>query len=232
MTFQEMMDFVRLQADADTNDAPNSNLTVYARMAYNDILSRRNAWPHLSVRYTLTTVIGQKDYAFSSLTGGSDMDRVTGVVNTNNLGTRVIYITDTDADLVFTPTSPQANQALAYTIIGANNTIRLYPTPSSVVTYTVVGFRAEASWPGAVGSIPDLPRVFDEAICWFMLSKYYAAQEDTVQASFYASEYERLVDTHVKSESSKRNLPRPLTVGGNNRRYSQTFMDRVRGSVE
>ena len=40
MTFDEMCAFVRTHADADSIDAPTSSLTVYARMAYNDILAR------------------------------------------------------------------------------------------------------------------------------------------------------------------------------------------------
>jgi len=227
----DMFAFVRLQADADTTDAPDTNLTVYARMAYNDILSRRAAWPHLSVEYTLNTSIGVQDYAFSAI-GSNDLDRITSVTSTSNLGTRVVYVTPTDAVLYFgSPAAPQSIQATCYTIVG-NSTLRLYPKPSSVQTYQIQGFRTAASWPAAAGSSPDLPRSFDEAICWFMLSKYYLSQEDQALSSQYMAEYDALVEKHVRNETLKRYDPRPNVMGGNNRNFTPTFMDRVRGSLE
>jgi len=227
----DMYAFVRAQADADATDAPDTNLAVYARMAYNDILSRRAAWPHLSVEYTLATVIAQQDYPFSGI-GSGDLDRITTVTSTSNLGTRVVFVTPTDATLYFgSPAAPQSIQATCYTIVG-NSTLRLYPKPASVQNYLIQGFRTAVSWPAAAGSSPDLPRAFDEAICWFMLSRYYLSQEDQAMASFYAGEYERLVQTHVKNETSKRYSPRPSVMGGNNRQFTPTFMDRVRGSLE
>lgn len=231
MIQSDMFAFVRTQADADTVDAPDVNLTVYARMAYNDILSRRAAWPHLSVEYSLSTVVGQQDYAFTSISTG-DLDRITDVTSTSNLGTRVVYVTPTDATLYFgSPAAPQSIQATAYTIV-KNSTLRFFPKPASVQTYTVVGFKNAATWPAAAGSSPDLPRAFDEAICWFMLSRYYLSQEDQQLATQYMNEYERFVETFLRNETSKRYDPRPTVMGGNNRNFTPSFMDRVRGSLE
>lgn len=230
MTFDELKTFVRLQADADTTDAPDGNLLVYARMAYNDILSRRNSWPHLEVRYSLTVTPGTADYLFTTLST-TDMERVTSITAATNLGWRVQYITLTDAMLYYSPTSPAGNQALHYTVVGGNK-IKFFPTPSAAQAYFVDGFRTEAAWPTTAGSLADLPRVFDEAIAWYMLAKYYTSQEDQAIAAFYMNEYEMLVNRWVRSETSKENAPRPSLMGGNNRRGRPAFLDRVRGSLE
>ena len=58
-TFQDMLDFVRAQADADEDDAPTAVLTVNARIAYNDILSRQASWDHLEAHYTFDSVADQ-----------------------------------------------------------------------------------------------------------------------------------------------------------------------------
>jgi hypothetical protein len=104
MTFQEIMDFVRLHADADITDAPTSNLTVYARAAYNDILSRVNAWPHLEIKYTFNTVIGTQTYALGSM-NPTDIDFVSSVQN-QTTGDRLFPILQADADACCGPFRP------------------------------------------------------------------------------------------------------------------------------
>lgn len=231
MTFDEMVTFVRAHADADSTDAPSSSLTVYARMAYNDILARRQGWPHLAVNYTLTTINNQATYTF---TGGSfsvpDLDIVTGVIDQSSLNRRLVAITQQDADLFYGGTAaPKSTNAAHYTLSG--NSLTLYPTPSSAKAYLVRGFREPSSWPVSGGDSPDAPRVFDEAICWFMLSQYFLSQEDTQLASMYMNEYQEQVDRWAKSESNKSNLARPNVMGGQ-QRATRGFEERVRGMLE
>lgn len=220
--------FVRTHADADTTDAPTSSLTVYGRMAYNDILARRSGWPHLEVAYTVTTVTNQSLYPFASF-NVSDMDTVTGVVDQATIGRRLVAITPTDADLLYNgPASVGNSNAFHYSVRGSN--LILFPQPTSVRTYLVRGFRTASPWPTTSGSIPDLPRVFDEAICWFMLSQYYLSQEDSQLASVYMNEYQQQVDRWVRSETMKAQSPRPNIMGG--AQGSVGFMRRVRGMLE
>lgn len=228
MTFDEMVAFVRTHADADTTDAPTSSLTVYARMAYNDILARRNGWPHLDVAYTLTTQVGVDEYTFASLSV-PDMDYVTGVIDNTQIGRRLVAITRSDADLMYAGVATGSSNATYYTLRG--DRIVLFPKPTSIKTYLVRGFRTPAPWPGAGGSVPDLSRSFDEAICWFMLSQYYLSQEDTELASMYLNEYQQQVERWVASETMRSQAPKPNIMGGANV-GSNAFMRRVRGSLE
>lgn len=230
MTLQEMRTFVRNHADADIVDAPDQTLDVYARIGYNDILARRNVWPHLTVSYTLTTVAGQDSYLFTGLST-NDLELVGSVVDTTNLGRRLIYMTESDADIAFgAPTNMTTEVATAYTV--SNESIILYPTPStSGKVYTVRGFRKAALWPGAAGSVPDLPASLHESIAWFMLSNYFLAQEDVQLAGLYLQEYNGMVERFLRAETTKEFSGRPLVMGGQN--YQAVGFTRyVRGMLE
>jgi len=229
MTLGDLRTFVRNHADADISDAPDSSLDVYARIAYNDIHARMN-FPQLQVVYTLTTVAGQAEYDFVGFST-SDLDKVTAVVDTQNLGRRLIYMTESDADLSFgAPVGMTSEVATAYTV--RDGTLILYPKPStSGKTYTVRGIRKPASWPAGVGDMPDLPDALHEAIAWYMLSSYFLSQEDTQLAGVYLGEFEKMVDRFVKNESIRDIGARPHVMGGQN--YKQPSFSRyVRGMLE
>jgi hypothetical protein len=229
MTLVQMQDFVRTHADADVEDMPNSSLEVYGRIAYNDILARRNGWPHLAVTYTLTTNAGQERYALTDLST-SGMDIVTSVVDRTTLGRRLIYMTQGDADIAFgSPVSSTSDLATAFTIVG--DYIYLYPTPSSSRTYQVRGFRSATAWPAGSGSTPDLPASLHEAIAWYMLSSYFLAQEDAQLAGIYMQEYESMVERHLKNETMREYGGRAMVIGGQNYRQP-SFRRWVRGSLE
>lgn len=229
MTLTQMQDFVRTHADADSEDAPNSSLEVYGRIAYNDILSRRNGWPHLAVTYTLTTVADQAEYDLSAFSD-TDMDVVTSIVDQVTLGRRLMYMSQADTDIAFGgPVSSTSDLAIAYTLRGSQ--VILYPTPSAAKTYRIRGFRTAATWPNGAGSTPDLPAALHEAIAWYMLSSYFLAQEDTQLAGVYMQEYETMVDRHLKNETTREYSSRVMVMGGQNiNRPSLTRW--VRGSLE
>lgn len=229
MTITEMRDFVRTHADATTTDAPDSSLDVYARIAYNDIHTRTN-FPMLQSKYTFTTVANQQDYLFTSIAPG-DLDKVTSIIDTTNLGRRLIFMARSDADLAFgAPIGATSQIATAFTV--ENGVISLFPKPSvSGVSYTVRGLRAPTAWPGAAGSSPDLPAVLHEAIAWFMLSSYYMSQEDVNLAGVYLQEYEQMVNKFVRSESFRDFGQRNGIMGGQNY-FLPTFGRWVRGMVE
>lgn len=230
MTLQDMRTFVRTHADADIVDAPDATLDIYGRIAYNDILARRSTWPHLSVSYTLTTVAGQGRYKLSALST-NNMELVASIVDTTNLGRRLIYMTESDADLAFgTKVSSSTQTATAYTV--SDDEILLYPVPStSGKLYTVRGFKRADVWPNGAGSIPDLPESLHEAISWFMLSNYFLAQEDVQLAGLYLQEYNQMVERFLRAETTKEFSGRPLVMGGQN--YMPIGFTRyVRGMLE
>jgi len=229
MSLQDMRVFVRQHADADAVDAPDSTLDVYARIAYNDILSR-TSWPHLSVEYTVNTVAGQSVYPFNGFSQ-TNMDEITAVVDRTILGRRLVYMSQSDADIAFgQPVGAQSEVANAFTVI--NDSLVLYPTPSTTgKQYAVRGRRQPATWPGGGSTIPDLPDQLHEAIAWYMLSSYFMSLEDPQMAGVYMNEYEGMVRRHTRNYAIREYKARPLVIGGQN--YPQPDFTRwVRGQLE
>lgn len=229
MTFNDMVSFVRTQGDADSADAPDAMLQVHGRIAYNDILSRKSAWDHLEVKYTLLTVAGQQEYPLSSLSGGTNMSRVYSITSADALRIRLSFITRSDADIVFGLRDNEVTTPTAYTIY--NDTIVLYPTPSGAVTLNVHGFREADAWPNGAGSIPDLPDEFHEAISWYMLSGFYMSQEDPQMAGMYLNEYQQMVSRTLAGKANLHQSPRPRIMGGQSNR-PRSFVDRIAGMLE
>jgi hypothetical protein len=229
MTFDEIMTFVRAQADADTVDAPTSLLQVHCRVAYNDILSRKNAWDHLEVSYTQTMTPGVDTYLLSGFTGGADMDRIYSVRYLNGgLSHSLTYMTRDDAEIMFGLIA-QTGLPTAYTIY--NGKLQVFPAPADAYVMTIRGFRSAADWPNGVGSIPDLPADFHDAIAWYALSGYYTSQEDLQMAGMYMNEYQQQVDRLLSGIAGKNQKPRPMIMGGQSA-VPRPFLDRVKGMLE
>lgn len=226
-TLGDLLTFVRSQADADVTDAPDAVLTVHARIAYNDILSRRSAWEHLAVSYQFNTVGGTQDYA---LTGIGDLDFVSSVTyNQGGVIHRLTYVTMQDAELAY-GSDQYTGVPYCYTVV--NGTLSLFPKPDGVYTCRVRGYRNPTVWPNGVGSSPDLPDELHDAIGWYMLSGYYMSQEDTVMAGVYLQEFQAMVDKFLSGLIGKNSQPRPKIFGGGYMGGSYRFMDRVKGMVE
>jgi hypothetical protein len=229
MTFDDIMTFVRAQADADVTDAPDSLLTVHCRVAYNDILSRKNAWDHLEVSYTQTMTAGVDTYPFTGFTGGADMDRIYSVRYLNGgLSHRLTYMTREDAEIMFGLVA-QTGLPTAYTVW--NGQLQVFPAPSDAYVLTIRGFRDPAAWPTSVGSVPDLPVEFHDAIAWYVLSGYYTSQEDLQMAGLYMNEYQQQIDRMLAGVASKNQMPRPMIMGGQSA-VPRPFLDRVKGMLE
>ncbi len=232
MTLSEMFSFVRTHVDADATDAPDSTLTVYARIAYNDILSRRGSWPHLEATYTFDTVANESDYPFANFLPSGDLEVVSAVIDRSQLSRRLVWMSQGDADLAFGSSSTLASKQAYGWCVKGNNTLVLFPTPNdSGKPYTVRGYRAPAVWPGPAGSIPDLPGTLHEMIAIFMIAQYYLAQEDAPLAQFYLGEYDRMAENFVKGEVTMNNKARPMIMGGQ-QFHGSTFMRRARGAAE
>lgn len=215
MNLSEMMTFVRTHADTDTTDAPDSTLTVYARAAYNDIKRRVSQWIDNSTSATLSTTTGTAGYALSGLTIASGtMEYVTGIMGPTE---KLDYVTwneyleyEDGADVDYS-----TREALYYTV--RNNTIYLWPTPSSsAIQYTVYGYRTFTDWPSGSDE-PDLPREFDEVICWYMLSRYYMGQEDLELSQVYLRDYEEGVNKFIRY-AMRQDAHSPKILGGSRRK--------------
>lgn len=227
MNLSEMMEFVRAQADTDPTDAPNSTLEVYARAAYRDIQARVFPWPDKKVTYTLHTVAGTEGYDLAALTGGADLEFVVSVSSSTDV---MMYVTPEQFRNLSTEASGQGSPSV-YTVDFGE--IRFWPTPNGVATFNVSGYRSFVEWPSGSDS-PDLPRGFDEPICWYMLARFYKAQEDLELASDYLRDYEVGVNQQIaKAMRNSSVTAGPMIFGGDPRLHrGMSYADWVRRSVE
>lgn len=220
-----MATFVRAQADTDTDDAPDSTLEVYARAAYNSIKAMVWPWPLNETSGTFPTAAGTAGYLLNALVGAPDMQYVTSVSRSDE----VLDYVSPEVFRNLTAEQGSTGTPRVYTV--DQSQIKLWPTPSGVATYTVTGYREFADWPSGSDE-PDLPRGFDEAICWYMLSRYYQAQEDLELAQMYMRDFDASVSVQIAAALRGSSLTAgPMIFGGG---YERTldYADWVKRGTE
>jgi len=222
-----MATFVRLQADTDVADAPDATLTVYARAAYRDIQARVFPWPDKKQTYTFNTVVGQSAYPMSLFSGGADLEFVVSVVSSDDM---LLYVSP-DRFLQLSLEASSDGTPSVYTVEAAE--IRLWPTPNTVSAISVVGFRRFVDWPSGSNE-PDLPRGFDEPICWYMLSRFYQAQEDLELSGRYMRDFNEGVNQQIEKALRTSVLSAgPMIFGGDpSLSLPMSYSDWVKRSVE
>lgn len=225
MNLQEMAVFVRLQADTDEVDASDPVLEVYARAAYRDIIARVFPWPDKKVSYTFNTVASQADYPMSGFSG-ADLEYLVSVASDD-----VLMWVSPDQFRELSLGAVSVGTPSVYTVESGD--VRLWPTPSGVATFTVTGYRGFAVWP-AGSDEPDLPRAFDEAICWYMLARFYQAQEDLELSQMYMRDFEAAVNQQIaRSMRTSSVTAGPMIFGGDPRLpFKGSYADWVKRSVE
>lgn len=246
MTLQELRNFVRVHADTDITDAPDSSLDLYARMAQYDIAQRINfqfTVERRSTASTLTTTANEAVYTNLNdvtagwvyvadyLTQGTDAWEVLGVTYTGAAVNDypLVYVTVEDGERMFASTTT-AEKAIAYSVMNGN--VILYPTPStSSVTYDVMAKPTSPVVTTAAGDLPDLPEALHPAIAWYMLAQYYLAQEDAQLSGVYLQEYEMMVERY-KRYNAARDFSKRVNVMGGQNVAPMSFMRLVRGSLE
>ena len=225
-----MITFVRTHADADTEDAPTSSLTVYARAAFNDIKHRTYQWLDNTTTDSLSTMAGVASYALSD-TGSFINGNIEYVSGINGPNGPLKFITIEHYYELLDGETETADSADYFAIRGPN--LYLYPAPSGSQNYTVFGYRQFVDWPASgAGTEPDLPRVFDEAICWYMLSMYYRAQEDLELASVYTSDYNRSVDQQIAAMMRNDSVTKYLGPAHGGRHKHTTYNNWMKRNTE
>lgn len=227
MNLSEMSEFVRAQADTDVTDAPDSNLEVYARAAYRDIQARVFPWPDKRTTYEFTSAVGQFGYGVAALTGGTNMDLIISVYSNDDV---LMYVSP-ERFLQMRTDSSSNGKPIVYTVTAGQ--IRLWPTPNAVATYSVEGYRSFNTWPSG-STQPDLPRSFDEPICWYMLARFYQAQEDLELYQQYMRDYDVAVNQQIEDALRGSSMTAgPMIFGGDPRlSIEMSYDDWVKRGVE
>jgi hypothetical protein len=225
VNYSEMASFVRSQADTDSTDAPDATLQVYARAAYVDIQNRVFPWPDKKVSATFATVVNQAAYPLTGLTPGT-IEYVVSVATSDD---PLIYVSD-EQRIELQTGSQNSGSPTCYTV--NQDGIVLWPKPSAVETITVTGYRQFTTW--ALGATePDLARAFDEPICWYMLARFYQAQEDLELSARYMQDFEVGVNRQIESALRGSSVTAgPMIFGGDMRLGRMSYSDWVKKGVE
>lgn len=221
-----MSDFVRAQADTDTDDAPDSTLEVYARAAYRDIQAKVWPWPQNRKTGTLATGVGTAAYNLSSITGATDMEYVVDVYRS---GVEMLEYVAPETYRTLASEEASTGTPRFYTVDA--NQILFWPTPATAQIYTVTGYRSFAEWPSGSDE-PDLPRAFDEIICWYMLARYYQAQEDIELYQTYMRDYQTGLNTMIERSMRTSSLTAGPRIFGGNSNRTMTYSDWVKRGTE
>lgn len=248
MTMQELRDFVRIHADTDITDAPDSSLDLYARMAVDDATQRIpsvSTINYLRDTGVLTTTADQRfyynadglgwayytDYAYADNAHPYQVLGVSYSGDNGNTAYQLMYVTLEDGERLFPESTVRTEKATAYAVHEGN--VILYPTPSvGSVLYDVM-YRSHdlGAWPVGAADVCPLPAGLHMAVAWFMLAQYYLAQEDVQLSGVYMQEYEMMVERHKRFLAGRNVGKRVNVIGGQNVR-PMSFTRWVRGQLE
>ena len=207
MTVQALRDYVRTHLDTDSTELPDSLLDVYMNEGIDQIARASERWSFYEDLWTFSSVKGQRAYPLDSL--DPTIDVVTSVQGPR---WRLDPHSHEWAQEQF-QWSNWTSQPRYWTRWA--DSLYLWPTPSSVQTITIRGYRKPVA-PSGASATPDLPGEMHDLVGSFMLARAYAHQDDEVMADRFRQDFEQGLSRFRKRyESARRGGTR--TIGGNRR---------------
>jgi len=240
-------------------------MNVFVREGYDAVVYSEKRWPFYETAVSFDTVSGTKDYTLADIGGDSS----TGVKLTHDgvefsggsvpkspglreiaamkTGNHVLeFIGYDDADVIYPLDSNTTGNPWYWAVWGGQGstlTVRLYPTPGSVKTISVRGYRNAIEFGGAAAiyrtsiadaDTPDWPDPFDNVLSLYAIYRAYQQQEDPGMANQYFTLFQGELD-NLRARFEDTPAPQPLRLNSRNvsRWRSQVIMpDRLRYSWE
>jgi len=251
-----MRAYVRNIVEITTNDIADTTMNTFLREGYDLVVYSEKRWPFYEAVTTFDTVASTKDYALSAVGTNLSLshDGVTfsGASAPKNVGLREVaslkttnhvleFIGNDDADIVYPLDSNTTGNPWYWTFW--DDTVTLYPTPSSVKTITVRGYRNAVEFGGnaviyrsaiADANTPDLPDPFDNVLSLYAIYRSYQQQEDAMMANQYFALFQGELD-NLRARFEDAPAPQPLRLNSMraSRWRSQSWMPaRLRYSWE
>jgi hypothetical protein len=158
------------------------------------IVYSEKRWPFFEVSTTFNTVASQKDYTTAAV----------GALVTNGLreiaslrtGNQVLEYTGRDDGDIIYPLDSTASGNPWYWSFWADS-IRLYPTPGSILTINVRGYKDPAAFGAGVSDATepsDLPTPFHMVLATYGIARAYEQQEDPTMSAQYFSIFNQELD--------------------------------------
>ena len=222
-----MRSYVRSVVDIDTSDISDDVMNRFLGEAYDVIVYSEKRWPFFEVATTFDTVQDQKDYTVAvvgaAVTNGL---REIAALRTDN---HVLeYIGRDDGDVIY-PLDSNTSGRPWYWSFWADS-VRLYPTPSSVDTVYVRGYKDPAAFGAGVSDATepsDLPTPFHMVLATYGIARAYEQQEDpTMSAQYFSIFNQELENLRARYEDMPAAQPVRLNSRSASRWMSQSYLPR------
>ena len=222
-----MRSYVRSVVDIDTSDISDDVMNRFLGEAYDVIVYSEKRWPFFEVATTFNTVQDQKDYTVAvvgaAVTNGL---REIAALRTDN---HVLeYIGRDDGDVIY-PLDSNTSGKPWYWSFWADS-IRLYPTPGSVATVYVRGYKDPAAFGAGVSDATepsDLPTPFHMVLATYGIARAYEQQEDpTMSAQYFSIFNQELENLRARYEDMPAAQPVRLNSRSASRWMSQSYLPR------
>lgn len=197
MTRDEMRVWIRLHLEVDSADLDDSIIDAHLRAATTKVYSHFTDWSFLQETWTFSTAAGTADYAISSFDGVAHDDSVpapNGYRRVKRPDGRLRRISLSQLDRLDADQSSSGNPT-HYSIWGSQMT--LWPTPGSVETITIRGYREGRDWVG-LNEAADVPLDLEEVILFWALGEAYAQQDDAQSALHWYDMAEHILERAAK----------------------------------
>ena len=211
MNILEMRDYIRSVVDIDVSDISDDVLNRFLGEGYDLIVYSDKRWPFYEVQDTFSTVADQKDYSLAEV--GVNITNGLREINALRTDNHVITFVGRDEGDVVYPIETNTTGEPWWWSYWAES-VRLYPTPSSVLTVSVRGYGDPTAFgAGSADTVSpsDLPTPFHVVIATYGLARAYEQQEDPTMANQYFAIFQQEF-TNLKARYDDMPAPQPVLL--------------------
>ena len=211
MHILEMRDYISSVVDIDVSDISDDVLNRFLGEGYDLIVYSDKRWPFYEVQNTFPTVADQKDYSLAEV--GVNITNGLREINALRTDRHVITFVGRDEGDVVYPIETNTTGEPWWWSYWAES-VRLYPTPSSVLTVSVRGYGDPTAFgAGSADTVSpsDLPTPFHVVIATYGLARAYEQQEDPTMANQYFAIFQQEF-TNLKARYNDMPAPQPVLL--------------------
>ena len=211
MNILEMRDYIRSVVDIDSSDISDDVLNRFLGEGYDLIVYSDKRWPFYEVQNTFSTVADQKDYSLAEV--GVNITNGLREINALRTDNHVITFVGRDEGDVVYPIETNTTGEPWWWSFWAES-VRLYPTPSSVLTISVRGYGDPTAFgAGSADTVSpsDPPTPFHIVIATYGLARAYEQQEDPTMANQYFAIFQQEF-TNLKARYNDMPAPQPVLL--------------------
>lgn len=211
MNILEMRDYIRSVVDIDVSDISDDVLNRFLGEGYDLIVYSDKRWPFYEVQNTFPTVADQKDYSLAEV--GVNITNGLREINALRTDRHVITFVGRDEGDVVYPIETNTTGEPWWWSYWAES-VRLYPTPSSVLTVSVRGYGDPTAFgAGSADTVSpsDLPTPFHVVVATYGLARAYEQQEDPTMANQYFAIFQQEF-TNLKARYNDMPAPQPVLL--------------------